>query len=67
MTLAQKKEAMDRTAYDLNQAKDRMDSAVYTLEAHGMWRDAEQLRRIILKVEQFQNKYDRFSVYNRIK
>ena len=67
MTLTQKKEAMDRTAYNLNQAKDRMYNAVYMLEAHGMWRDAEQLRRMILKVEQFQNKYDRFSIYNRIK
>lgn len=67
MTQAQKKDAMDRASYDLNEAKDRMDKAVYTLESHGMWRDAEQLRKMILRVEQFQNKYDRDSIYSRIR
>lgn len=67
MTQAQKKDAMDKASYDLNEAKDRMDKAVYTLESHGMWRDAEQLRKMILRVEQFQNKYDRDSIYSRIR
>ena len=54
-----KSEKMKRADYDINVAKDRMYSAVQKLEEQGLTKDAEQLMRMIYKLEAFQNKYRR--------
>lgn len=58
MTKETKNEIMNKTTYDLNEAKDRMYQGVQTLEDNGMIRDAETLMRMIYKLEAFQNKYE---------
>lgn len=55
-----KAKIMDKAAYDINIAKDRMNDAVTILEESGMVKDAETLARMLLKLEMFQTKYDRY-------
>lgn len=57
MKIEDKIKAMNKTTCDLNAAKDRMYSAVCTLESYGLIKDADQLMRMIFRLESFQNKY----------
>jgi hypothetical protein len=56
----EKANAMDRTYCDLNKAKDDMYKAVQTLENAGLQNDADQLMKMIWKLEVFQNKYMKY-------
>lgn len=57
MTRSEKHAIMRNTSCDINRAKDLLNSAVYELERGGLVKDAEQLYKMILRVESFQNKY----------
>lgn len=48
---------------DLNQAKDRIYSVVEELESEGFSRDAEQLMKMVYRIEAFQNKHNTSSLY----
>lgn len=57
MTREQKYEVFRGASYDFCEAKDRLNRAVQKLEANGLKKDAETLFNMILRIEQFQNKY----------
>ena len=57
MTREAKARVMNEVTYDINEAKRRMYMAVEHLEGKGLSKDAEQLYRMILRLEMFQNKY----------
>lgn len=57
MTREQKYKVFREANYDFNEAKDRLNRAVQKLEANGLEKDAETLFNMILRIEQFQNKY----------
>lgn len=56
----EKANAMNRTTSDLNKAKDDMYRAVQKLENEGLQNDADQLMKMIWKLEAFQNKYVKY-------
>lgn len=58
MKRAEKESIMSMADYDINMAKDMMNRAVQTLEENGLFKDADTLFRMILKLEMFQNKYN---------
>ena len=58
-----KAEIMKRASDDITPAKDRLYRAVQTLEESGMSKDAEQLMKMIYRIESFQTKYDRYRVF----
>lgn len=58
MTRTEKQEVMEKTEYELNKAKLLMDEAVEILYDAKMFRDADQLLKMIYKLEDFQNKYN---------
>lgn len=59
MTKEEKREAFDSWEIDkLNQAKDLMASASDYLTEKGLYKDAEQLMKMVFKLEAFQNKYN---------
>lgn len=58
MTKAEKANTMEMTEYELNRAKSLMQEAVETLNEAGMTKDADQLLKMIYKLEAFQNKYN---------
>ena len=64
MKKVEKAEAMDRTTSNINRAKEELYRAVRILEEEGLEKDAEQLYRMIIRIEKFQNKYNQFSIYN---
>ena len=57
MTREQKYKVFREATYDFNEAKDRLNRVVQKLEANGLEKDAEILFNMILRIEQFQNKY----------
>ena len=59
MTKTKKSEVFRGASYDFCEAKDRLNRAVQKLEANGLKKDAETLFNMILRIEQFQNKYER--------
>ena len=58
MKKARKLEIMNKTTYDLNEAKARIDYASRLLEEFGLTKDAEDLMKIVFKIEAIQNKYN---------
>lgn len=62
MKSSEKAKVMDRASYDIDVAKDRIDRAVSILEESGMTKDAETLARMLLKLEMFETKYDRYRI-----
>lgn len=65
MTRKEKAEALNQVGYDLNIAKDRMYKSVVNLTSAGMAKEADQLMKMIFKLEAFQNKYNSYSIYNK--
>ena len=57
MKKSEKMYAMNYTTYDLNVAKDRMHDASVYLAEMGLFKDSEQLEKMIYRIEKFQNKY----------
>ena len=53
-----KRRYMDQASCDINAAKDRMDRAASILAEAGMDKDAEQLMKMVYRLEAFQNKYE---------
>lgn len=57
MTREQKYKVFREATYNFNEAKDRLNRVVQKLEENGLEKDAETLFNLILRIEQFQNKY----------
>ena len=57
MKKEKKQEVMNSTICELNGAKDRIYEAVQKLQENGMNIEAEQLMKIIFRIEAIQNKY----------
>lgn len=57
MTREQKYKVFREATYNFNEAKDRLNRVVQKLEENGLEKDAETLFNMILRIEQFQNKY----------
>ena len=53
-----KREVMNSTDCQLNGAKDKIYEAVQKLQENGMNIEAEQLMKIIYRIEAIQNKYN---------
>ena len=58
MKKTRKFEIMDKTTYDLNEAKERIARSSRLLEAYELTKDAEDLMKIVYKIEAIQNKYN---------
>ena len=58
MKKEKKQEVMNTTTGELNGAKDRIYEAVQKLQENGMNIEAEQLMKIIYRIEAIQNKYN---------
>ena len=54
--MTKRKEVIDRAHADANSAKDRLISIMDYLEEHGAMKQAEDLGKIILRLEIWQNK-----------
>ena len=58
MRKTRKSEIMNKTTYDLNEAKERIARSSRLLEAYELTKDAEDLMKIVYKIEAIQNKYN---------
>lgn len=60
MTKTEKAKRMNKAANDIDKAKNLLQRASDILADEGMWRDSEQLFRMICKIEAFETKYDEY-------
>ena len=58
MKKEKKREVMNSTTCELNGAKDRIYEAVQKLQENGINVEAEQLLKLIYRIEGIQNKYN---------
>ena len=60
----QKEMIMRKTFSELDSAKHNMADAADILEENGLAEDAEALMNMVYRLEQFQNKYSKYSIWN---
>lgn len=60
MKREEKEHIMDCVANDIDKAKYNIDRAAEYLEEKGLVKDAEQLMKIIYKLESIENKYNKY-------
>lgn len=65
MKREEKERAMDCISNDIDSAKYKMAKAADYLAEKGMLKDAEQLMKMVYRLEAFENKYNKYSLYNR--
>ena len=58
MKKSEKTKHMNYASYSIDIAKDRMCLAAEYLQENGLEKDAEQLMKMIYKLEAFENKYN---------
>ena len=62
MTREEKERVMDCVSNDIDSAKYKMAKAADYLAEKGLLKDAEQLMKMVYKLEAFENKYNQYRI-----